>query len=258
MYFEDLLDFLQKRLKNVNNEISLLPEGILNCSMRGGKTVYSYAITQNGNRKRTVITNNDVMISSLARKEYLRAERDIIEHNIELLTKIEERYIEVTEDNVFRKIKKAYKDLPEKYFLSNCREEGSWGECAYEQSCYKPENKIHVTSRGLKVRSKSELIICENLYANHVEFRYEQILKIGDKTFAPDFTIKRQDGKIIYWEHCGLINNEAYMASHKNKIRTYEGAGIVPWDNLIVTYDNPDGTLNIRIIDSEIQNKILN
>lgn len=73
-----------------------------------------------------------------------------------------------------------------------------WGDGDYEQSDYRPENKIHVTSRGLKVRSKSELIICENLYDNHVEFRYEQILKIGDRTFAPDFTIKRKDGKIIY------------------------------------------------------------
>jgi len=198
------------------------------------------------------------MISSLARKEYLRAERDVLRSNIELLRKIEQRYIELTEDNIFEQVKKAYKNLPKEYFLDGYYGMKDWGDGDYEQSDYRPENKIHVTSRGLKVRSKSELIICENLYANNVEFRYEQILKIGDRTFAPDFTIKRKDGKIIYWEHCGLVENEGYMASHRNKIRTYEGAGIVPWDNLIVTYDNPDGTLNIRIIDSEIQNKILN
>ena len=252
------MDFLQKRLKNVNDEIYSFPEGTLNQSKRGQKTAYSWSITQNGNRKRIVITNNDVMISSLARKEYLRAQRDVLRSNIELLRKIEQRYIELTEDNIFEQVKKAYKNLPKEYFLDGYYGMKDWGDCDYVQSDYRPENKIHVTSRGLKVRSKSELIICENLYANNVEFRYEQILKIGDRTFAPDFTIKRKDGKIIYWEHCGLVENEGYMASHRNKIRTYEGAGIVPWDNLIVTYDNPDGTLNIRIIDSEIQNKILN
>lgn len=37
----------------------------------------------------------------------------------------------------------------------------------------------------------------------------------------------------------------------------YEKAGIVPWDNLIVTYDGADGNLNLAIVESEIKNKLL-
>ena len=54
------------------------------------------------------------MISSLARKEYLRAERDVLRSNIELLRKIEQRYIELSEDNIFEQIKKHIK-----IFLNN-------------------------------------------------------------------------------------------------------------------------------------------
>lgn len=37
----------------------------------------------------------------------------------------------------------------------------------------------------------------------------------------------------------------------------YETADIVPWKNLIVTYDNENGTIDLAIIDGEIRNKLL-
>lgn len=114
-----------------------------------------------------------------------------------------------------------------------------------------------MTSMGIKVRFKSELIIAERLYEKDIFFRYEQILTIGYKKFAPDFTIKRHDGKIIYWEHCGLTDDRRYMAHHMKKLESYYEAGIVPWKNLIVTCDDDDGALNIEIIKSEIRNKLL-
>ena len=42
-----------------------------------------------------------------------------------------------------------------------------------------PSSKRHTTSRGLKVRSKSELLIAEKLSEHGILFRYEQILEIG-------------------------------------------------------------------------------
>jgi len=40
------------------------------------------------------------------------------------------------------------------------------------------------------------------------------------------------------------------------KLKYYGAAGTVPWKNLIFTYCEPDGTINMEIIKSEIQNKI--
>ena len=37
----------------------------------------------------------------------------------------------------------------------------------------------------------------------------------------------------------------------------YERAGIVPWKNLIVTYDDEYGGIDTRIIEAEIRNKLL-
>lgn len=37
----------------------------------------------------------------------------------------------------------------------------------------------------------------------------------------------------------------------------YEAGGIVPWKNLIVTYDNEEGHMDTRLIDAEIINKLM-
>ena len=76
--------------------------------------------------------------------------------------------------------------------------------------------------------------------------------------FAPDFTIMRKrDGKLFYWEYCGLPHDEEYMRRHKWKLSMYEKAGIVPWDNLIVTYGDRKANVDMRIVESEIMNKLI-
>ena len=47
------------------------------------------------------------------------------------------------------------------------------------------------------------------------------------------------------------------MKHHKWKLSMYERAGIVPWKNLIVTYDDDFGNLNIARIESEITTRLL-
>ena len=70
----------------------------------------------------------------------------------------------------------------------------------------------------------------------------------------PDFTIIRaRDGKIIYWEHCGMMDDPGYRARNKKKLKEYEEAGIVPWDNLIVTYDTIEGGLRGDLVEAMIK-----
>ena len=122
---------------------------------------------------------------------------------------------------------------------------------------YLIKEKKHTTSRGLKVRSKSEVLIAEMLYIFNIQFRYEQVIRINGIVLVPDFTIRLPNGKIFYWEHCGLMSSREYREHQKWKMEMYEKAGIVPWKNLIVTYDDEDGNINVGIIESEIKNKLI-
>lgn len=270
---EDLLTFLEKNLKKVSTELEEAPTGTLVRVTDRGKVKYLKSDKVDDVYRRKHVDPDADIVKALARKEYLRIEKEILESDIALIRNIKTRYVEPAPENILNRVKKAYDKLPEKYFfmpLSRFSSSGErenkellfqeqlieWSRAEYEQSDYKPEKKIHITSEGVRVRSKSELIIAELLYIQDIPFRYEEMLTIANRKFAPDFTILREDGALVYWEHCGMPNNPAYMASHKDKLSKYEAAGIVPWKNLIITYDEPDGTLNIGIIESEIQNKI--
>lgn len=62
---------------------------------------------------------------------------------------------------------------------------------------------------------------------------------------------------MFYWEHEGMTQSEEYMRYQMYKNQMYSQAGIVPWDNLIITYDTVYGSVDLRIVESEIRNKLM-
>jgi len=112
---------------------------------------------------------------------------------------------------------------------------------------------IHTTTLGLRVRSKSEAIIAGILEANCIPFRYESALILGGKTYYPDFTVlSPTSGKIFYWEHFGMLNDRKYKESAKEKLILYFEHGLFPCDNLILTYDKEDGSIDASVIQKYI------
>ena len=112
----------------------------------------------------------------------------------------------------------------------------------------------HCTSKGLKVRSKSESIIATLLDMNGIEYRYEAPLTLGDHTFYPDFTILRpSDRKLFYWEHFGMMSNQAYHEQAFKKLNAYIQHGLMPWDRLIATFESNEDAFDAQQIDKTIK-----
>ena len=68
-------------------------------------------------------------------------------------------------------------------------------------------------------------------------FRYEAKLAINGKVYYPDFMILCDDGRILIWEHFGLMDKEEYFISACRKLEQYRRAGYVQHSNLICTYE---------------------
>ena len=96
----------------------------------------------------------------------------------------------------------------------------------------------------------------EKLLDYGVPNHYEEILWINGRDFAPDFTFRDRHMQPFYWEHAGMMDDPSYESHHKWKIKEYERAGIVPWRNLIITYDK-DGVINAPLIKSIIEHEVL-
>lgn len=101
-----------------------------------------------------------------------------------------------------------------------------------------PENLIHTTLAGHKVRSKSEVIIANLLYTNRIPYRYEAALTLNELTVYPDFTILHPaTQQLFYWEHFGMMDKSTYCDAACNKLKSYCYNGIFPSMQLITTYE---------------------
>lgn len=255
--FEQLLEQHKTLLKKQQQELRRLPEGSISVRMEKGRINYCQSI--DGVKKG--ITKNEKLVCDLARKKYLSISNELLESNIKHLKTFVQNYRSIDVENIIKTLPKNLRQLPEDIYIPYNRKKNKWMAQPFKQSDHKPEEKVHVTSRDLWVRSKSEVIIAEKLDAYNIPYRYEQVLYIDRYDFAPDFTILTKDG-IKYWEHCGKVNDRGYIRKHNWKISMYERAGIVPWKNLIVTYDmisddNEVGKIDSRIIEAEIISKLM-
>ena len=210
-----------------------------------------------GKRVRTTVKPGSVAYRDIAGNIVLEAKAHILKENFDAIVAAGKSYTDYCDREVAARVKRKYPNMDIDLIygvlddLSNKADDLCyWAKQPYKHFSYKEEGKIHTTSRGLKVRSKSELALCELFYELGIEFRYEEEMILGGKAFGPDFTIRRRsDGKIFYWEHCGMMDDPDYRKRNTEKLAAYEENGIVPWDNLIITYDS-DGSIDLSLAEA--------
>jgi hypothetical protein len=122
------------------------------------------------------------------------------------------------------------------------------------------EHLIHRTARGEMVRSKSEVIIADHLANQKLDYAYEQPLTLNGSTRYPDFTIDDPETGQAFWEHCGMLQVPTYRRRWEEKLAWYKANGIQPLDEgcagpskLIITYDQPNGSIDSAMIAKLIQ-----
>ena len=124
---------------------------------------------------------------------------------------------------------------------------------------------IHRTRKGHAVRSKSEVIIADLLYSEHIDYQYEQPLDMPDGSRRlPDFTITDDTtGTTYYWEHLGMLQRPSYQRQWKAKLAWYKNHDILPYNEdggpdgiLIITQDGDDGSISSAQIEALVD-KIL-
>ena len=218
------------------------------------------------------ITRRPELVATYARKEYLRKALDIIDHDVRTLERAVRRYKRFDPEEVVGSLSSAYRDLPLDAFYhplmdmvalsldatdeQRIASHAQWGIQELEPSGYLSESRTLRTSRGERMRSKAEVLIAETLYSYGIPFRYEQELQVGHMTFHPDFTFEGAGGKEFYLEFCGMMDNPAYVESHKRKRGAYEAAGIAEWRNIIYLYASGND-MDMMRVDSVVRTLVV-
>jgi len=111
------------------------------------------------------------------------------------------------------------------------------------------------TSGGLRVRSKSEILIAELLDRLEIPYRYECPLQLrGGITVHPDFTVLDvRNRRVFYWEHLGMMDDREYVRESLRKLNDYAASGYFPGRRLMLTYESASSTLNIRLAERQLR-----
>lgn len=119
-----------------------------------------------------------------------------------------------------------------------------------------PKESPHYTMRGEHVRSKSEILIADRLYARGVPYHYELAFSPNEGVSIrhPDFTVlNTRTLEEFYWEHLGKMDDPKYSVTSKEKVEWFAAYGIVPGRRLIVTFETSMSPLNTRYVDKLIE-----
>lgn len=248
-----------------------LPGTLVRCTNRE-KQYYYHRTNDNGKILRKSIEESTATIKALARKEFLKRAIEAIDKDLKLLEKANSGFEDIDIDRLKALMSNAYKSLPNEYFYDTdlstsgiysserykeaIERHREWAKSWYEKSSFRPEKLRFPTSAGFNVRSKSEQHIVEQLVNYGVPFRYEQVIHIDNLLYSADFTFRDKNMKNFYWEHAGMMDDPIYVEGYYKKRSSFESVGIVPWKNLIITYDN-DGVISIPVIKGVIENEVL-
>ena len=93
-------------------------------------------------------------------------------------------------EEIYEKLSDTRKDFVNSRIISNQAYVEQWLAVEYEGNSFHDEYKKFETERGEKVRSKSEKIIADKLYAMNIPYRYEYPIYLKNLGIIyPDFTI---------------------------------------------------------------------
>ena len=159
----------------------------------------------------------------------------------EAVKRVYERQSDVRKENI------VPVELPDQEFINN------WQFQKYEAKQFTDMLPEHYTSRGERVRSKSEVMIADALYRAGIAYKYECPLNLGGRVIHPDFTVlKVSDREEIYWEHLGMMDNPDYCQNALQRIRLYEANDINPGRKLVLTMETSSMPVNLTVINRMI------
>jgi len=255
----------QKYLDTAKHRIALAPKGSLLARKRKNKIDYYHVIDEKTGkeskrvRKQKNINHDMAFILQLTDKLLQRRIFRRSQKNLFYLRKLRNHYTPADINAVSIQLGPSYDYVIQQQKKQHLEQ---WRNSPYPKAPYNPMYHIHETDSGELVRSKSEQIILNTLYAYPLVVHYEEEFpyKIGVPGINrcyPDFTIILPDGSRILWEHLGRLDNPQYCSRVAAKLNLYQQNGYVIGKNLILTMDDDKGNISSALIIDAIEHYIL-
>ncbi len=249
-YLEQLISEKQKSLENA-------PEGWLEAT-KCRSTCQYYAFTPEIPQGFYVRKKNLSLAKALAQKSYDKAVLAKAIAELNSLKSLLDVRTSGTAEDVFETLTPARQALIAPIYLPDKQFVEAWKNTPYEPKPFTEDTTSFFTSKGERVRSKSEILIADALNRFHIPYRYEYPAQLGKITVYPDFMcLNVRERKEVYWEHFGLMDDHDYREKAIAKEKAYITAGIYPGKNLITTAETFRQPLDVQIVHRIIKQYLL-
>ena len=239
---------LSKSVEDITRRIEELPAERINVKERNGK--YYYYLDGEGVREKYLSSEESDLILQLVQKDYLNKVLRGAKTEQKAILKMLRLYPDTLAEDVYDSLPEGRKLYATPINVCDEAFAQKWMNTPYKRKPFKKDAPVFTTIKGERVRSKSEAMIADRLFAKGIPYRYECPLRIGGRIIHPDFSILRMsDRKILYHEHCGKMGDPDYKEDMVERANNYSKAGIVLGDRLFYTFESDTTPLNTMTLD---------
>jgi len=246
---------LEKLKLKVEKSLKKAPETEATLIVSSSHGNPQYYLREKDHPKQYISKNNLKFIVPLAQKEYDQALQKEIIMQEKQIRKILKHLPKKEIQDVYYNLPYGRKSLVTPHFLTDEQFIERWLSVGYEGKPGYDESLTYTTERGEKVRSKSEKIIADKLYALGIPYRYEYPVFIkGYGTVYIDFIILDvKTRKEIYYEHFGKMDDPDYVNRNLPKLQSFPQNDIILGKNFIATFESAKHPFDISTLEIMLQ-----
>ena len=252
---EERVNQLQQLKQEKEKALTKVPEGGLRICKHGSRVQF-YHRSVPGDFNGVYIKEKDIELAKqLAQKDYDKKVLSSVEQELHALKKYESCCPKKSAEEIYESLHVERQKIITPIMETDAEYIQKWEQESYYGKEFQKETPEFYTSKGERVRSKSEIIIADMLSKEGIPYRYEYPIYLrGVGRIYPDFTVLRvQTRQEVFWEHLGMMDDPVYLENAIKKIVAYEQNGIFPGDNLLLTYETKKNVINQRLIKSMIE-----
>lgn len=241
-------------ISRAEKKINTFPEGRIRTKHDRGKTYYYFSDGDRGEKERLLGKSDDDTVKALVQKSYLQKVVRSAKAEQAALKKALDSYPKLLPEQIYGTLPEERRALINPIVQTDEEFVKQWLAIPFKPKEIKEGTAFYETMKGERVRSKSEQIIADRLFAKGIPYKYECPLKVGRDTYHPDFTILRlSDRQEIYYEHIGKLDDPQYVNDNAPKYNAYYRNGILPGVKLFMTFETSEYPLDTRALDKVIE-----
>ena len=257
---EELLAAIETKTRNLKNA----PEGRLRIAQRESGAYYYHVTDTSPEWGDYLPQTESKSIAQLVQKEYDQTVLAEMQRELKAVDRFLKSFCPKRLHDIFEKLLPARRKFVQPVRLPDEEFAERWLAVKYSGKGMAADAPLLETSRGERVRSKSEVIIADTLDRLKILYRYEfpHQLKVRRNscgqdssrrtiTFHPDFTcLNIRTRREFIWEHFGRMDDPEYIAETLGKFETYTANGIFPGEFLIFTMETQERPLNPATVEA--------